>query len=108
MKRQLPWPDGQPEPWEQRTCFICGGTGSTKHHLIPSEVRKKRGSKANEIAWACWECHRDIHFYISQWELYFRFNTESSLRDELLKRKKLDLRISDLPTDITLPTTKQA
>lgn len=79
------WPSG--ETHQLYFCAICGGPGSTKHHLVPKAVRIKRGLLANKIMRCCPKCHADIHYYFSHWELATRFNEEKPLKAELEKRK---------------------
>jgi hypothetical protein len=83
---------GPYEPINQKQiyfCFICNGPGTSKHHLVPRKVRQERGTQANAIVRTCCKCHRDIHYYISHFELDTKFNTPELLKLELSRRKSI-------------------
>lgn len=95
-KTSTGWPEerfmGPCEPRKQKQiyfCFLCNGPGTSKHHLVPKQVRQYRGTTANLIVRTCRKCHNDIHYYFSNWELATKFNSEERLRNELPVRREI-------------------
>jgi hypothetical protein len=82
---------GITEPRDQKQihfCAICGGPGTSRHHLVPRGVRGQISpNPRTELIRTCASCHREIHYYFSHWELALRFNTEERIKTELAKRK---------------------
>ena len=53
-------------------CLICGDrTARSKHHLEPVSV----AGLTNETVKFCLPCHYAVHWYISNEDLYFDYNT---------------------------------
>jgi len=88
---------GPTEPLDQKQiyfCAICGGPGSTRHHLIPKAIYAyppRTKTSGNLTIRTCPQCHSDIHYYFSHWELALQFNTEERIKTELSKRKSWKL-----------------
>jgi hypothetical protein len=81
---------GPVEPYGQVQiyfCAICNGPGTTRHHLIPRSTRN--GNRDTILL--CRDCHADVHWFFSNWELALKFNTEELLKTELAKRKEWKL-----------------
>jgi hypothetical protein len=79
------------EPIKQRQiyfCALCGGNGTSSHHLFPKSAWKRMNPKPlMRFMRLCGKCHNDIHFYFSVWELALKFNTPETIKPELEKRK---------------------
>lgn len=72
-------------------CFICGGSGATRHHLIPKATHPSmRGNRFfwRETVRTCRRCHDEIHQHFSHWELALQFNSTERLKGALKKRKE--------------------
>lgn len=64
-------------------CAICNGPGSTRHHLAPVATKMPYMG----IIRLCPRCHKEVHYYFSNWELAVKFNSLESLTGELKTRR---------------------
>lgn len=64
-------------------CALCNGPGSTRHHFAPVATKMPHMGTCR----LCPRCHREVHYYFSNWELAVRFNSLESLSGELKIRR---------------------
>jgi hypothetical protein len=69
-------------------CFICGGPGSTRHHLVPKSFVPRGFLNGHAMIRLCPNCHAEVHFYFSNYDLAIHFNTAEKLKNELVRRKE--------------------
>lgn len=74
-------------------CAVCGCGGGTDHHLFPKSLLKRFPAIGRAMRFrtmhCCRQCHDDLHFYFSRFDLAFKFNSERTLIPELRRRKQM-------------------
>lgn len=74
---------------QKHFCFMCGGPGITKHHLVPQEIVAKHGIRPMGTIRLCQGCHASIHWHFSNAELAVHFNDPELLKAEFAKREPI-------------------